>query len=430
MAAGGAQKLSPVCALVADRTGSSLSAHQVTRLTELLRSKLDGRSEEVYARFLQTRDGVAELALLMSAISVHKTDLFRDEVQLSAFFEHVLEPMVLRGRPLHLWSAGCATGEEVATLLVLLSEAGAHPESTVTGTDISAQALQQASANSFHPDQITRVPAHLRDRYFRPRGGRYALIPEVFGRARFRVHNLMDQPYPMAPGNGPFDVVFCRNVLIYFTDNAFDRTVKWLSNQLVDDGVMVLSAAEPILRPQPLLSTFRSEQAFFYIRRKEGKPWWAADAELSVPMMPEQTPRRTSSGEYASLPAPAPPPPSVPARRATPVAVQISPQVVDDPFGQATELFRRVMDDAAQGEEEQITEKGLRNCLYLDQHFAQARYLLALILEQRGDKARALIEYRRAHAALAEGKSRQTGFFLNNERLQSACARALERLEK
>lgn len=417
--------MSPVCALVADRTGSSLSGHQVTRLTDLLRTKLNGRTEEVYARFLQTREGVAELALLMSAISVHKTDLFRDEVQLSAFFEHVLKPMALRGKPLHLWSAGCATGEEVATLLVLLSESGAHPESTLTGTDISAQALQQASANSFHADQIRRVPAHLRERYFRPREGRHSLIPELFARARFRVHNLMDQPYPMAPGNGPFDVVFCRNVLIYFTDTAFDRTVKWLSNQLVDDGVLVLSAAEPILRPQPLLSTFRSEQAFFYVRRKQGKPWWSSDAELSVPTIPEPTPRRAPSGEYQSLP-----PPIAAPRRTTPLAVQISPQVVDDPFGQATELFQRVMDNAAQGEDEQITEKGLRNCLYLDQHFAQARYLLALILEQRGDKGAALIEFRRAHAALAEGKSRQTGFFLNNERLKSACARALERLEK
>src|SRR5687768_3086080 len=139
MAQGGAPELSPVCAYVAERTGSSLSRQQLERLNSALAVHLDGRSEDDYLDHLRSSHGASELADLMSAISVHKTDLFRDDVQLEAFTRHVLRPLVASTRrPLRIWSAGCATGEEVATLLILLAEAGANPESTVLGTDISA----------------------------------------------------------------------------------------------------------------------------------------------------------------------------------------------------------------------------------------------------------------------------------------------------
>src|SRR5688572_6444506 len=93
MARGGAHGLSPVCAYVAARTGSSLSSQQVARLQEMLASRLRGRTEEQFLVHLQTAGGAVDLADLMSAISVHKTDLFRDEVQLNAFMHHVLRPL-------------------------------------------------------------------------------------------------------------------------------------------------------------------------------------------------------------------------------------------------------------------------------------------------------------------------------------------------
>src|SRR5688500_14091069 len=97
MARGGAQQLSPVCGYVAARTGSSLSPQQVARLQEVLTRRLQsGPSalrEEEYLLHLKSQAGAADLAELMSAISVHKTDLFRDEIQLEAFRQHVLGPI-------------------------------------------------------------------------------------------------------------------------------------------------------------------------------------------------------------------------------------------------------------------------------------------------------------------------------------------------
>lgn len=422
MARGGAQALSPVCAYVAERTGSSLSEQQVARLRELLAARMKNGDEARYVEWLKTPEGTATLAELMAAIAVHKTDLFRDEVQLDAFSRHVLRPLVQEvKRPLHLWSAGCATGEEVATLLILLREAGAHPQSTVTGSDISDEALRKARQLSFHRELFRRVPATLKSRYFSDAGSGFRLNAELAQHARFERHNLMDSPYPLPPGGGTFDVIFCRNVLIYFTDAAFHRTVDGLAERLVKNGTLVLSAAEPLLKSRPNLVTVRFDQAFFY--RK-------TDARLTAPVPPP--PIRAEPRAHIPTPPRAteplkPAPSYVPRTMSGEHALAKLPST-DDPREEATALFALVLEWAAAGEADNDTEQGLRKCLYLDPHFAQARYLLGMMLEQRGAKADAAGEYRRALSALTEGRSRATSFFLNDERLKTACARALERL--
>ncbi|MFP2913058.1 CheR family methyltransferase, partial [Pyxidicoccus sp. 3LFB2] len=100
----------------------SLSGPQVRRLDERLAARSPGLTPQQYLNHLKSPSGALELEELINAVVVHKTDLFRDEVQLSAFRTQVLTPLVDRARrPLRVWSAGCATGEEVATLLVLLA---------------------------------------------------------------------------------------------------------------------------------------------------------------------------------------------------------------------------------------------------------------------------------------------------------------------
>ncbi len=449
-----------ICAYVAQRTGSALSTHQEARLSAAVEKRLSGRSTARYLEHLKTPPGSVELAELMAAISVHKTDLFRDENQLGAFAAHVLLPLARTARPLRLWSAGCATGEEVATLLILLAEAGAHPSSTVLGTDLSAAALETAAPLVFDAETVRRVPEALRGRYFRERDGRFALADDLKARASFTRHNLMDLPYPLAEGGGPFDVIFCRNVLIYFTEEAFDTTVGGLADRLAPGGTLVLSAAEPILKVFPSLATLRCEQAFFYGKKAPGAPYrppagetpWASSKR--APRANGPGPAVDSAGAAAPEPAsrahrapggPSPEPAKARAgeltaaapRRITGDVPAPGPlrrtftgeyQAASDPREEALAIFQIVLDWAAAGESDEDTEQGLRRCLYLDPHFAQARYLLGMLLEQRSARADAAAEYRRALAALDEGRSRAAAFFLNDTRLKGACAVALKRL--
>ena len=246
-----ASELEPLLQFVAARTGTRLSRQQRERLeAEFARLRPEGGAPAWLAR-LQSREGALELARVLAVVSVHKTDLFRDEPQLLALETHVLRPLVATARPLTLWSAGCSTGEEVATLLMLLAESGAHQDSTVLGTDLSAAALAQAKSLAFTPEVMKRVPRELVGRYFR--GG--ALVPSLAARARFEQHNLMDRPYPFGAASrgepGLFDVIVCRNVLIYFTAEAARETVNSFVERLRPGGVLVLSTAEPLLEPVP-----------------------------------------------------------------------------------------------------------------------------------------------------------------------------------
>jgi chemotaxis protein methyltransferase CheR len=450
-------------AFISARSGMALSGTQRRRLDERLAVLQGVLTEQQYLLHLQSPSGAGDLASLISVIAVHKTDLFRDEVQLSSFRTHVLEPLVARspGRPLRVWSAGCATGEEVATLLILLSEAGADPNSTVLGTDISEQALLRARTLTFHPEQVRRLPAPVRERYFASDGARALLVPELRGRALFQLHNLMEAPYP-AHGEG-FDIIFCRNVLIYFTAEAFDRVVEALAERLAPGGTLVLSAAEPLLHAPPSLRIIRCEHAFFYVRTFDihTAPPRRLPASGNLLAEPPPLPRRRESGNFSVV---APPTQGIDwGREASPPAASSAMLLAEgrrdsgrfaavpagtardsgrfpvvgggtsEPlsqelmFAEADALFARILEGA--GDTDGQKEEYLRRCLSLDPELAAARYLLGMMLELREEFPEAASEYRRAQRSLEEGRARATPFFLNPARLQVACARAVERME-
>ncbi len=395
-----------MCRYVAERTGSSLSRQQLGRLEEAIAARQGGRTADAYLEHLKSLRGAADLAELMSAISVHKTDLFRDEVQLQAVRSKLLPSLLADRRGLKVWSAGCATGEEVATLLILLREAGADVTSSVLGTDIAASALAMAQKLAFAPEAMKRVPPAIRERYFHEAAGRYALVPELARQATWLRHNLMDHPYPLPVTGGGYDLIFCRNVLIYFTERAWEKVVLGLIDRLRPGGVLVLGAAEPLLGKSEQLEVLRYAQAFFYRRRSP------SDAPPVV----------------VPPPRPSAPPVPVPVPFVSKTPSSDLPPLELDPRSEGEKLFELVLEWSAAGQSDDQTEAGLRKALYLTPDLAPARYLLGMLAEQRGANADASSEYRRALAMLNGGKPRATPFFLNPERLKRACEQALARL--
>ncbi|RKG58156.1 methyltransferase domain-containing protein [Corallococcus sp. AB011P] len=408
------ERWTPVHAWLQAHTGMALSGAQQRRLDARLDALGHGQNAARLVAHLRTPAGAADLARLVDAVAVHTSEVFRDEVQLSAFREHVLSPRVQRSRtPLRVWSAGCAAGEEVATLLLLMAQEGADPASRVLGTDISEQVLARARELSFLADALRRVPEAARSRYFESKGRRHSLVASLRAQAEFRRHNLMEAPYPEAPGGGGFDIIFCRNVLIYFTPEAFQRTVRSLGERLAPGGVLVLSAAEPLLQVPPELRLLPSEHAFFYVR------------EDAAPVEPAR-PKR-DSGRFPSVTGatgPAAPKPDAPAPKPD------APAPPDEAsMAQADWLFSCVLDGASTGVPDEKSERDLRRCLDLDPDHVAARYLLGLLLEQCAQPGAALEAYRRALRAVESGRARPVPFFLNLPRLRVACARAVERLE-
>jgi chemotaxis protein methyltransferase CheR len=187
------------------------------------------------------------VACLVEHAVVGETYFYRHPDQLAAVAHELLLRQPL-DRPLRIWSAGCATGEEPYTLAMLLLEAGrAASGDRILATDVSARALEGARAGRYGEWSMRRLDPALRSRFFRPTGRALAVADEVRGRIEFRRHNLVTAA---APGQG-FDLVVCRNVLIYFSAATAAAVLERLVAALRPGGWLVVAPVEiPLLAGQ------------------------------------------------------------------------------------------------------------------------------------------------------------------------------------
>ncbi|HET7506713.1 MAG TPA: protein-glutamate O-methyltransferase CheR [Kofleriaceae bacterium] len=171
----------------------------------------------------------AELVELLDLATTNKTDFFREPAHFTYLIQSVI-PELARGRDrwaCRVWCAGCSSGQEVYTLAMVLDDYGrSHPgfDFSIIATDISTRILREAIAATYPVALIEPVPPVMRQRYLLrgtgPRSGWVRVVPELRAKVGFRRLNFMDEHYPL----GELDVVFFRNVMIYF-DRATQKQV-------------------------------------------------------------------------------------------------------------------------------------------------------------------------------------------------------------
>lgn len=235
--------------------GPSRQALLVNRLSRRV-AELGLRSfGEYHARVAGGRDR-SELRGLLERVCTHETHFFREPRQFE-FLDEVAGPAWAasaahgrRPRRLRAWSAGCSTGQEPYSLAMSLL-ARFPPESgwtvEVVGTDLSSRALEKAREGVYPLERASEIPPLLRKRFMlrgvRSKAGTMAAGDAVRAVVRFAVQNLNDSSYAVA---GPFDAVFCRNVLIYFSEQTRRAVVARLAEQLSADGYLFLGHAETL----------------------------------------------------------------------------------------------------------------------------------------------------------------------------------------
>lgn len=198
-------------------------------------------------RFGPSRD--VELEAAVDAVLTHETYFFRDENQLRAFREELL-PQLAETRPdkrLCIWSAGCSTGEEPYTLAMLVRDSGLFAGWTVEifGSDISTRVLALAREGIYSAAAFRQTPPEMLSRWFRPQGDRFAVRDELRAMVTFAQVNLLDGALPGAVGR--VDVIFCRNVMIYFDLPARKRVLTNLHARLDDGGFLLLGHSESLV---------------------------------------------------------------------------------------------------------------------------------------------------------------------------------------
>lgn len=184
---------------------------------------------------------------IVEALLNNETYFFRDREYFANLSQHVLPELMERRastRQLRIWSAGCSTGQEPLSLAMLLSqqrERWRHWSIEIVATDVSSRAIEAARAASYNQFEIQRgISVAEMLRHFTETGNQWRAKDDLRQMIRFQQRNLLDEP----PPGGPFDLVLCRNVLLYFDGATRGRALAQLHSALAHDGWLMLGAGE------------------------------------------------------------------------------------------------------------------------------------------------------------------------------------------
>jgi len=205
---------------------------------------------EYYRLLAWSPNGKSELEEIVERVTTNETYFFREQYQLDAFQKEILpelHSLKRRGRRLSVWSAGCATGEEAYTVAMLILETGLFQdwEVRVFGNDVSRRVLQIARKAQYGRASFRQTDERYLRRYFRSVEGRQQLRDEVKALVSFGQINLMERQ--MLALVGEVDVIFCRNVLIYFDAAARKRVIETFHQKLVPGGYLLLGHTESLI---------------------------------------------------------------------------------------------------------------------------------------------------------------------------------------
>ncbi len=281
---------------IAERCGLYFRDHDLRNLETGVaqRMKVCG-FDSVHAYYLHltaSEDRETEFRELLNLLTINHTYFFRNEPQFVAFKEKVLGEVTERKiqqafqskhqeRPvLRIWSAGCSTGEEPYTIAMILRESIPHPEDwdiEILATDASNDALERARRGIYNENSMRLVEEPYRSKYFTPRTGsgktaEWQISNEIKNMVKFGFLNLVADPFP-----ADLDIIFCRNVTIYFEIKTTMGIIDRFFESLLDPGYLFLGYSESL---QFLTNKFRmgSWQDGIYYRKVAGKPQEMAPA--------------------------------------------------------------------------------------------------------------------------------------------------------
>jgi chemotaxis protein methyltransferase CheR len=178
---------------------------------------------------------------LKDFLTVNVSAFFKDPEKYAQIKDALLPELVQRRGALRVWSAGCAEGQEAYSLAMLLDELAAPPlPHYILGTDFDAEAIRHARAGGpYAPEEVTLVSSEQLERFFTPVSGGYRIRDEMRARVNFREHNLLFDPF-----GGPFDLIACRNVIIYFEPEIRTMLYRRFFDALIEGGVFFVGGTE------------------------------------------------------------------------------------------------------------------------------------------------------------------------------------------
>jgi len=242
-----------LCRVVRERSGLQLTRDKAylleSRLLPVAR-RLGAKSLEEFIDSVRRQGDPERLRIITEAMTTNETLFFRDTKPFEQF-KRVVLPALLQGRAaqrtIRIWCAASSSGQEPYSLAMTIKEEGARLAGwrfEVLATDLSQEMVDRARAGTYSQFEVQRgLPIQLLMKYFRQVDERWQLDDAIRSMVQYRVFNLLDDPRPL----GTFDIVFCRNVLIYFDQPTKAQVLERIAKLMPRDGILYLGGAETVL---------------------------------------------------------------------------------------------------------------------------------------------------------------------------------------
>lgn len=240
-----------ISALAKAEAGLVLPVSKLTMVQSRLRHRLTALGMSCYtdyANFVSSTDGETERRNMISALTTNVSHFFREKHHFDIFKDQALPALVQKarsGQPVRIWSAGCSSGQEPYSISMMIHEAAPElieKDTLILATDIDAKILEKAEAGIYADQQISGIPEDIRAKYLKATPEGHAVSPTLRRLIRFRELNLL-RDWPM---RNRFDVIFCRNVVIYFDAATQDTLWPRFENALAPNGWFFLGHSERV----------------------------------------------------------------------------------------------------------------------------------------------------------------------------------------
>jgi len=240
--------------------GIDLSLYKEAQMKRRITSLRDKRGFNSFIAYFEALKQDKELLNeFIDRLTINVSEFYRNPKRWEVLQEKVLQHLIKDKKSLTIWSAACSTGEEPYSLAIMLKENFPDVQANILATDIDEKALDRAKQGIYKEQSLKDLPEIYKNKYFVQKNGLCYLDDQIKKMINFKSHNLLADRYPQN-----VDLIVCRNVLIYFTDEAKQNIYTNFSNALVQNGILFVGSTEQIFSPDEYnLSVY---DTFFYER--------------------------------------------------------------------------------------------------------------------------------------------------------------------
>lgn len=241
-------------------TDINLSFYKEKQMKRRIDSLIRKNGYELYEEYINVlKTNQVLYNEFINYLTINVSEFYRNPEQWEVLKKDIFPMLLKKSGKLKIWSAACSTGDEPYTLVMVLNEYIPLKDIKITATDIDNEALRKAKAGVYTEKSLEKLPSAYLDKYFHKEGRIFTVKDEVRSQVEFIQHNMLKEAYPSG-----CDLIVCRNVLIYFTEEAKVKIYTQFNQSLRKEGVLFVGSTEQIIMSSRY--NFSPLKTFFYLK--------------------------------------------------------------------------------------------------------------------------------------------------------------------